>query len=157
VRDFDEFTAEHYARVLRTVALAIGDRGPAEDAVQEAFLVAFRKWRTVRTMASPESWVLVVAINAERRRWRRTPVIANAEVDVIATPDHASGVSTAVSVRDALAQLTARQRAAVVLRYLADLPIAQIAEALGCAQGTVKATLHQALAKLRVELHDGDV
>lgn len=157
MRDFDEFAAEHYVRVLRTVALAIGDRGPAEDAVQEAFLVAFRKWRTVRTMANPESWVLVVAINAERRRWRRTPVIAGSDVDVIETPDHAGSVSTAVSVRDALGQLTVRQRAAVVLRYLADLPIVQIAEALDCAQGTVKATLHQALAKLRVELIDGDL
>ena len=44
-----------------------------------------------------------------------------------------------------------------MLRYLADLPIAEIAQALGCAEGTVKATLHQALSKLRVEFTDGEL
>ena len=56
----------------------------------------------------------------------------------------------------ALAQLTDRQRAVVVLRYVADLPLAEIAEVMGCAVGTVKATLHQALAHLRVELEADD-
>jgi RNA polymerase sigma factor (sigma-70 family) len=61
-------------------------------------------------------------------------------------------VATAIDLREALDRLTGRQRAAVVLRYLADLPIAQIAIALGCAEGTAKATLHQALAILRIDL-----
>jgi RNA polymerase sigma-70 factor (ECF subfamily) len=156
VRDFDEFTSEHYGQVLRTVALAIGDRSRAEDATQEAFLKAFRKWRTVRSMERPESWLLVVAMNAERRRWRRVPVVVRGEVECIGVPDHAGAVSAAVSVDGALRLLTPRQRTAVVLRYLADLPISAIARALGCADGTAKATLHQALAKLRVELTDGE-
>ena len=156
MRDFDEFTSEHYGFVLRTVALAIGDRCRAEDATQEAFLKAFRRWRTVRSMTRPESWVLVVAINAERRQWRRAPTIAPGEPECGVAPDHASAVTTVMSVRSALEELTARQRAAVVLRYQADLPIAEIATALGCADGTVKATLHQALSKLRVELEDGE-
>jgi RNA polymerase sigma factor (sigma-70 family) len=61
-----------------------------------------------------------------------------------------------VSVRDAITALPARQREAVVLRYLADLPIADVAEAMGCAVGTVKATLHQALRALRVELEEDE-
>ncbi len=155
--EFEEFVAEHYSDVLRTVALASGDRARAEDAVQEAFLKAFRKWRSVRSMTKPEAWVLVVAINAERRSWRRAPIVASRDVDGVSVRDHAGLVTTAVTVRDVLAQLTARQRTAVVLRYLADLPLAEIASALGCAEGTVKATLHQALSKLRIELADGEL
>jgi RNA polymerase sigma-70 factor (ECF subfamily) len=157
VSEFEEFVAEHYRDVLRTVALAIGNRTRAEDAVQEAFLKAFRKWRTVRTMTRPETWVLVVAVNAERRSWRRAPLVASVDVDAAPVRDHAGPVTTAVALRDVLAQLTARQRTAVVLRYLADLPVAEIATALDCAEGTVKATLHQALAKLRIEPTDGDL
>ena len=129
----------------------------AEDAVQEAFLKAFRKWRSVRSMTKPEAWVLVVAINAERRSWRRGPVVASRDVDGVSVRDHAGPVTTAITVRDVLAQLTVRQRTTVVLRYLADLPLAEIASALGCAEGTVKATLHQALSKLRIELADGEL
>ena len=73
------------------------------------------------------------------------------------TVDDATGtVATALDVRAALAQLTDRQRAAVVLRYVADLPLAEIAEVMGCATGTVKATLHQALAHMRIELEADD-
>jgi RNA polymerase sigma-70 factor (sigma-E family) len=157
VSEFEDFVAEQYSEVLRTVALAIGDRSRAEDAVQEAFLKAFRKWRSVRSMAKPEAWVLVVAINAERRSWRRAPAVVSPAVDGMAVRDHAGPVTTAITVRDVLGHLTDRQRAAVVLRYFADLPTAQIATALGCAEGTVKATLHQALSKLRIELADGEL
>jgi RNA polymerase sigma factor (sigma-70 family) len=61
-----------------------------------------------------------------------------------------------VSVRDAITTLPARQREAVVLRYLADLPLADVAAAMGCAVGTVKATLHNALRSLRVELEEDE-
>ena len=59
-------------------------------------------------------------------------------------------------MREAITTLPPRQREAVVLRYLADLPLADVAEAMGCALGTVKATLHQALGSLRVELEEDD-
>ena len=57
---------------------------------------------------------------------------------------------------DAITTLPARQREAVVLRYLADLPLADVADAMGCAVGTVKATLHHALRALRVELEEDE-
>ena len=59
-------------------------------------------------------------------------------------------------MRDAIATLPPRQREAVVLRYLADLPLADVADAMGCALGTVKATLHQALKALRIEFEETD-
>lgn len=63
--------------------------------------------------------------------------------------DMAADVATRVAVRQILAALTERQRAVVVLRLFDDLPEAQVAQILGCAVGTVKATMSQALARLR--------
>jgi RNA polymerase sigma factor (sigma-70 family) len=65
-------------------------------------------------------------------------------------------VAIVLDVRAVLTQLTERQRAAVVLRYVADLALAEIAAVMGYATGTVKATLHQALDHLRVELEASD-
>ena len=89
-----------------------------------------------------------------RRKDRREPRW-DAQLDTT-TPDPSGGVTTALSVRDAIATLPAAEREAVVLRYLADLPLADVADAMGSAIGTVKATLHQALPSLRVELEEDD-
>ena len=158
--DFEAFFEDHYAEVLRSVALAIDDHSRAEDVTQEAFARAFRKWRTVSQMDRPVGWVYVVALNAERSRWRRERREQReddntAEATVAADP--AGPVVATVVLRDALTQLTSRQRAAVVLRFLADLTVADIAGVMGCAEGTVKATLHQALRKLRVELEGSEL
>ena len=69
--DFDGFFDEHYGATLRAVSLAIGDSGRAEDLTQEAFARAFRQWSTVSKLERPVAWVYVVALNAERKRWRR--------------------------------------------------------------------------------------
>jgi RNA polymerase sigma-70 factor (ECF subfamily) len=154
---FEEFFRERYGEVVRSMRLVIGDSSRAEELTQEAFARAYRHWRRVRTLDRPVAWVYVVATNEARRGWRREQ---RAQSDVSTVPtsvDDATGaLATALDVRAALVVLTDRQRAAVVLRYLADLPIAEIAEVMGCAPGTVKATLHQALALLRVELEDND-
>ena len=90
-------------------------------------------------------------------RWRRDrrETLRDDEID-IPTADPTGGVTTTLSVRDAITTLPARQRQAVVLRYLADLPLADVADAMGCAVGTVKATLHHALGTLRIELEEDD-
>ena len=155
--DFEQFFDEQYGTAVRAVALAIGNRDRAEDRVQDAFAKAYRKWSTVSSMARPDSWVYVVALNAERKGWHREERrAARAAVHLDGSaeplPDIATGAADAVSLRGALDALTDRQRTAIVLRYLADLPVVEIAHAMGCAEGTVKATLHQSLAKLRVEL-----
>ena len=118
---------------------------------------ALRRWRHVRGLDRPAAWLYVVAMNHVRDGWRRDRREPQWDAELDApTPDPSGGVTTALSVRDAIATLPARQREAVVLRYLADLPLADVADAMGCAVGTVKATLHQALASLRVELKEDD-
>ena len=102
-------------------------------------------------------WVYVVACNEARRSWRheqRAPKWSGSERPVV--EDAAGRVATVLDLDAALNQLGERQRAAVVLRYFADLPLAEIAAVMGCATGTVKATLHQALDRLRIELEVGD-
>jgi RNA polymerase sigma factor (sigma-70 family) len=65
-------------------------------------------------------------------------------------------VTVSISLASALATLPARQRTAVVLRFLADLSVAEIAEAMGCAEGTVKSTLHSALDRMRLRVEGED-
>jgi len=99
----------------------------------------------------------VVAMNHVRDGWRRAKRQPRWDESLTsAAPDLSGRVATTVSVRDAIATLPDRQREAVVLRYLADLTLAEVADAMCCALGTVKATLHEALASLRVEFEEDD-
>ncbi len=148
---FEEFFLDHYGDMVRSLALAFGDRGAAEDAVQEAFAKAHRSWRRVEAMERPHGWLYVVACDAARRARARTP---DPEIETQADLDPIGPVASSIDLHDALRRLTARQRAVLVLRYLVDLPIDEIARALGCAPGTVKATLHQSLQRLRIDMED---
>jgi RNA polymerase sigma-70 factor (ECF subfamily) len=152
--DFDEFYGTHFDPVARALTVATGSREIAADAAQEAFTKAYQRWRRVRDMDRPDGWVYVVAMNAARRRWSRDQRAVKAAV--AGPSDPIGGVATRLSLRDAIATLPPRQREAVVLRYLADLPLADIAAAMNCAVGTVKATLHHALDALRVEFEEID-
>jgi RNA polymerase sigma factor (sigma-70 family) len=67
-------------------------------------------------------------------------------------PDHAASVAGAAVLETALRGLPPRQRLAVVLRFHADLSVREISEVMRCSEGTVKATLHSALQRLRVDL-----
>ncbi len=151
---FDDFFADNYDPVVRSLSLAVGDRARAEDAAQEAFAKAYRRWPSVAQMERPVGWVLVVAMNYCKRwiaRGERRFEVAGVDVD-----DHAASVVTDQSIRDSLALLPPRQRATVVLRYLCDLSTADVAKALGCSPGTVKSALYAALKQMRVELDDAD-
>jgi RNA polymerase sigma factor (sigma-70 family) len=106
-------------------------------------------------MDRPAGWVYVVAMRVAFRRRRREPDSALlVDESGAGGIDVAEGVVDRESLRDAIARLPERQRVAIVLRYLADLPLADVAAAMGCAVGTVKSTLHAARARLEVDLGD---
>jgi RNA polymerase sigma-70 factor (sigma-E family) len=155
---FDEFFDAHYPQVVRALGLAFGDRQTAEDTAQEAFARALRRWSSVRGMERPVGWVYVVAMNVGRRAAARRQRDARSESEAMppAPVDATGTVVTRLALRDALALLPPRQREVVVLRYLADLSVDETADAMRCAKGTVKSTLHAALAALRIELDDDD-
>lgn len=133
------------------------DRGVAEDVAQEALVRVWERWSTVRQSAAPEAWTWRVALNlttswfrrrgAERRAYARLGLRRDPSET---TPDQADRVA----VRAAVAALPERQRSALVLRYYADLSVADAAVVLGCAEGTVKSLTHKAVESLRTQLGD---
>jgi RNA polymerase sigma-70 factor, ECF subfamily len=155
--DFDEFFETFFEPVARALMLAGAQREASRDAAQEAFVRALRRWRHVRELGRPDGWVYVVAMNCLRDDWRRKDRTSKRRGEVARTVtgvEPGTAVVTQLTVRDAIATLPVRQRQAVVLRYFADLPLADVADAMGCAVGTVQSTLHAARTSLRIELTD---
>ena len=144
----------HGPEALRLAYLLTGDRELAEDLAQEAFVRVARRLTGLRN-ADSVRWYLrrtvVNLVNSHLRRQRveraHMPALASSVVGLSTTD-----VVTKQAVRDAIAQLSARQRTVVVLRYYQDLTDQQIASVLGCPVGTVKSALHRAAAILRQNL-----
>ena len=149
---FARFAQTREAALQRTAWLLTGDWGLAEDLVQTALVRSWPRWELINRRDDPEIYVRRVMLNTwstwRRRRWRSEQ--ASGYVPESAVPgDVAMEVAVRIAVRGALESLTERQRAVVVLRVFDDLSEAQVAQVLGCAVGTVKSTMSQALAKLR--------
>ncbi|MQY03179.1 SigE family RNA polymerase sigma factor [Actinomadura macrotermitis] len=148
--DFGEYAAQRSSRLLRTAYLLCRDRATAEDLVQTALTKAWLTWHRIGDDPDPYVYRILVNTHASwwRRRWRR-------EVPTERMPDAPAAAGTGVEDRDALwqalAKLGRRERAAVVLRYYADLEHAAIADVLGCSPVTVRSQISRALAKLRVD------
>jgi len=136
--------------------VALGDRSEAEEAAQEAMTRALLRWRHVRSLDRPAAWLYVVAMNHVRDRWRHDhgPHRWDADADT-STADLSGGVTTTLSVREAIATCPppARSSRAAVPRRS---PHRRRRRRDGCAVGTVKATLHHALGSLRIELEEDD-
>ena len=146
---FDDFYAGNRDSVYRAMLVATRSPQRAEDAVQEAFMRAFDRWDTVRHHERPRAWVGRVALNVATSWWRRHGREQADPPDRPAPPDLRPLDAELVRLVWALPK---RQRQVVALRVLADLSVADTAAALAMAEGTVKATLHRALARLRAAL-----
>jgi RNA polymerase sigma-70 factor (sigma-E family) len=149
---FAQFVEARERALQRTAYLLTGDWALAEDLVQTALARAWPRWERITRSDDPEIYVRKVLVNTwttwSRRRWRGEKPSA-AVPDTAAAGDVAEEVTVRVGLRRALGSLTPRQRAVLVLRVYDDLPEAQVAHLMNCAVGTVKATMSQALAKLR--------
>lgn len=155
--EFDDFVRTRSDALLRTAYLLTGDRHAAEDLVQEVLEQVFVRWRRIRS--TPEAYARRALVNRAANRWRRRarrPEQALGEFDPPAA-DHAGDVALREVVVAALRDVPYRQRAAVVLRYLQDLSVAETAAALDCSEGTVKSHTFRALARLRDALADSGV
>jgi RNA polymerase sigma factor (sigma-70 family) len=142
---FEDWYLQHHRHVVTSLAALCGDLGLAQDATDEAFVRALAMWGRVQTMSSPAGWVYRVALNVLRRTLRRRELEARLlrrdappESDVVSQPEVWAAVRT----------LPERQRQAIVLRFVADLPEADIASAMGVRRGTVASTLATARARL---------
>lgn len=151
---FEAFYAEHWVAVVVVVRALCREDAVAEELAQEAFLRAYGRWGRVSALDRPELWVRRVALNLAISRFRRLQVEARALVRLGAErPAPAQPLPAEVEpfVR-ALRRLPTRQGRIAALYYLDDLSVAQVAEVVGCAEGTVKSQLHAARARLRDEL-----
>jgi RNA polymerase sigma-70 factor (sigma-E family) len=146
--DFCEWAASSQDRLLRAAYLMTGDRQLAEDLVQEAFIKVAMKWKKIGH-ENPDGYVRRIMYHDSVSWWRRrreVPVERMADGAVPADPD---AVDRVLVVRTALASLTAKQRAVVVLRYFDDLSEREVADVLNVSVGTVKSQTSAALARLR--------
>jgi RNA polymerase sigma-70 factor (sigma-E family) len=150
--DFEQFVATRSPVLLRTAyLLCAGDRGAAEDLLQDVLERMYPKWRRIK--GEPEAYARVALANASANRWRgRSRRVHEAPLSDIEVP-LARGPEKEVLDRDevvrALGALPHRMRAVLVLRFFDDLTEAQTASALGCGVGTVKSQTSRGLARLR--------
>lgn len=144
---------------LRNLALGLsGNSSDADDLVQATLEKLISAWR-IRTPDEPWSYAratLTRTFISQRRRarWRREQLGNVPEQAAHAIEAAASGLSdNRIVLQRALDQLPARQRQAVVLRYLEDLPLREVADLMRCSEGNVKRCAHDGLAALRSHLH----
>jgi RNA polymerase sigma-70 factor (ECF subfamily) len=143
---------------FRVAYLVLRDAAEAEDAAQEAFVRAYRALGRFRADAPFRPWLLRIvanqAISGRRAAARRGAVAVRYEREAPADP-HPSPESVVLgrerrdAVLSGLAQLSADDQMVLHLRYFLELGEAEVADALGCARGTVKSRLHRALGRLR--------
>jgi RNA polymerase sigma-70 factor, ECF subfamily len=151
---FDEFYDATAIRLVRHAYALTGNISDAQDIAQEAFARAWQRWDSVRRFESPEAWVRRVVTNLAISRFRRDR-IARAAAPYLITADVPAISPDTVALVAALRTLPERQRIVVVLYYLADLPIGQIAAELHCPVGSVKAWLSRGREGLAIALSDG--
>jgi RNA polymerase sigma factor (sigma-70 family) len=148
--DFAGCFEELYRIAYRATYSVLGDRTEAEDCAQEASARALVRWRRVHDYAP--AWVARVSVNLALDRIRAAQRADRLRRGVDQTADGSDLAARRRDLAAALAALPKRQREAVVLRYLVDLPEAATADAMGCTIGTVKSTVARGLDKLRVDL-----
>lgn len=147
----DEFCRRIHPGLVGALRLYLGDAEVADELAQDTLVRVVERWTVVSAMDHPEGWAFRVAFNLARSGLRRRLAERRALTRLGPAPTSARtpDVAETIEVRAAIASLPPRQRQAVVLRYYGDLTVDQVAEAMGCRAGTVKAHLHQALAALR--------
>ena len=137
---------------LRLANVILGNPVEAEDAVQDAFVTAWRKWGSLRDPAKAEAWLKRILVNTCRDRLRaraRTRIDDIAAHHSVTTPDPTAWVDQHVLLEEALSHLDADDQILIVLRYDHDLVLDDIASLLGIPGGTVKWRLNRAHQRLR--------
>jgi RNA polymerase sigma-70 factor (ECF subfamily) len=149
---FDALAAEAVGPMFAVARLFLGSTEPAQDAVQEAMLEA---WRDLPGLRHPErftAWLRRLVIHrCYRQRLRHVSAVALTEAARV-TPDEVAGIADRDAIERGFRRLPADQRAALVLRFYLDLSLSEVAEALHVPEGTAKSRIHRGLANMRANL-----
>jgi RNA polymerase sigma-70 factor (ECF subfamily) len=167
-QEFDAVVAAHRTQILRFLLASTRDVDLAETLTQDCFLKAHRNWSSFRGESSALTWLMRIAINLQKDHWRNRRLqfwrqTRTNAVDLDEASDWLpSGERTAeqrmlakeqvAHVWRAVENLSERQRTVFLLRYVEELDLKEIADVTGMGEGTVKAHLSRALAKVRKEL-----
>lgn len=149
---FEAFVAASGARLLRLAIGLTGDRGHAEDLVQETLARTYLSWRRIREREAAEAYARRVMVTTHVSLWRRRRVTerVTAAIPEQAGPDPYASLDGRDQLWTALARLGRKQRAVLVLRYFEDRDDGEIADLLGCAASTVRSQAARGLAALRL-------
>lgn len=161
---FDRLAGARIDRSYRLAVAILHSEPDARDAVQEAFVAAWRQLPKLRDPASFDAWLERIVVNACRMALRHRKVVRVREIDVSDPPEQRAGAREAPGpddeiasvdlVRRALGRLDADKRAILVLHHVEERPVAEIAATLGIPAGTVKWRLHAARAALEKALEE---
>jgi RNA polymerase sigma-70 factor (sigma-E family) len=152
---FELFVRVHTAALMRTAFLLSGSRAAAEDLLQETLVRLYPQWQRVTSADVPMAYVRRTMANTFVSQ-RRAP--AARDVPMWEMPDGWDGtdlgeaVAARCTVWQLLGTIPPRQRAAIVLRHLHDLPEQEIAHALGCRPVTVRSLISRGLATMRAQM-----
>jgi len=148
--DFDVFYQKWRSTICRSLALALGDVGLANEAIDEAMTRAVARWETLKDYERPEGWLYRVGLNWARGvfRKRRYELLADLEASAQTWEDPLPDAD----LIEAVGRLSRRLRTVVVARYYLDFSTTEAAETLGISEGTVKSRLSRALDQLGREL-----
>jgi RNA polymerase sigma-70 factor (ECF subfamily) len=157
VEAFAVLVDRHHARCLRVAMHLLGDGDDAEDAVQEAFVRAYRHLGGYRERDKFGAWLLRVVVNACRthaarqRRWSGPDLSAVADCDALVDPgvDPTDDAARRDALARALARLAPAQREAVVLRFTDDLSYDEMSTVTGVGVSALKMRVQRACARLR--------
>lgn len=151
--DFAAFFRAEYPGIVALATAVTGDRQAGEDVAAETMSRAYQRWERVSDFERPGAWARRVAINLLHSRRRRLGSEVRALLRLRSgtepgVDDGSDRVAGADRFQQLLAPLAPRQRTAAALHYLDDLPVAEIADLMGCTEGTVKSHLHAARAAI---------
>jgi RNA polymerase sigma-70 factor (sigma-E family) len=150
---FREYVQSRQAALFRSALLLTGSRQDAEDLLQEALTKLALRWHAIERAGSPDAYVRTTMYHQWISWWRRRGhghEYATSEwPEMAGRGDLAADGALRVALVQILRQLTARQRAVVVLRFYEDLSESEVARILGCSVGTVRSQVHRTLARLR--------
>jgi RNA polymerase sigma-70 factor (ECF subfamily) len=146
----DVFVASYRRLVVQLYGIT-GSMDEAEDLVQESFVRAAASGRRFLAADNHEAWLRTTAVNLHRSRWRKLRNGRRAQQRIPAPPDPV-GPEEHLEIIEALRALPGPQRQVIVLHYLADLPVEQIAVELGVPSGTVKSRLSRGRDALALRL-----
>jgi RNA polymerase sigma factor (sigma-70 family) len=151
--DYSAFFRAEFAPVLRTVTLILRDQSRAEEITQDAFIQLLHNWPKISRYERPQAWVRRVAVRLAMRAIRRDRLWALVRLELLPS---AAAPATRFDLPAAIGRLPGSQRAAIVLHYYEDRPVAEVAMILGCAESTARVHLHRGRERLRELLGEDD-